>query len=64
MKMQAVVIDNVGKKTDAKKAIETILKLESRCKLVEEQILNSLVSLFKKKVTPQYLIPNCFAYKT
>ena len=35
MKIQA----NVGKKTDAKKAIETILTLESRCKLVEEQIL-------------------------
>jgi len=49
MKIQAVVIVNVDAKTDAKKT-QTILKLKSRCKLVEEQILNSLVSLFKKRL--------------
>ena len=50
MKIQAVVIVNVGAKTHAKKTIETILKLRRKSKLVEEQILNSLVSLFKKRL--------------
>mgnify|MGYP000323792375 FL=1 len=50
MKIQAVVIVNVGANTEAKKAIETILKLKSGSKLVEEQILNSFVSLFKKRL--------------
>ena len=50
MKIQALVIVNVGANTDATKAIEIILKLKSRSKFVEEQILNSLVSLFKKRL--------------
>ena len=48
MKIQAVVIVNDGAEMDAEKAIHNS-ETKKQTQIVEEQILNSLVSLFKKK---------------
>ena len=59
MKIQAVVIVNFDAKTDAKRNIdnsETEKQMQTKCK--------QFGFSFQKKVTPQHLIPICFAYKT
>ena len=59
MKIQAVVIVNFDAKTDAKRTVDNS-ETEKQMQTNFKQFGFS----FQKKVTPQYLIPICFAYKT
>ena len=64
MKIQAVVLVNVGAKTDAKKAIDNSAT-EKQMQTCWRTNFKQFDSSFRKKVTdPQHLIPICFAYKT
>ena len=64
MKIQAVVIVNVGAKTGAEEAIGNS-ETEKQMQTCWRTNLKQIGFSFQKKVTPQYnLIPICFAYKT
>ena len=59
MKIQAVVIVNFNAKTDAKRTVDNS-ETEKQMQTNFKQFRFS----FQKKVTPQHLIPICFAHKT
>ena len=59
MKIQAVAIVNFDAKTDTKRTVDNS-ETEKQMQTNFKQFGFS----FQKKVTPQHLIPICFAYKT